>query len=148
MLSPAAVTVAVVWHPWRSLGRSPELEVRWTEDLPFGVLGATDGARIWLDSRQLQVERRCTLAHELEHVARGHTSCVGERAEQEVRQAAARRLVTLEAMLNVATWTDSLEEAADELWVDLDTLYARLDGMTVDEKDQLVERYRALEGGC
>lgn len=146
-MSPTAITVGRVWHPWRALRRLTEVDVHWTTDLPEGVLGATDGSRIWMDSSQLQAERRCTIAHELEHVARGHTGCVSEREEVEVRRAAARRLVKMQHLLAVAVWTESLEEAADELWVDVNTLLARLAAMTPEERAQVRDLYDRTERG-
>ncbi|WP_168202660.1 hypothetical protein [Georgenia wutianyii] len=40
-------------------------------------------------------------------------------------------------LLDALCWTEELEEAADELWVDLDTLKARLDTLTAGERAQL-----------
>jgi hypothetical protein len=50
-------------HPWRELRLLKRLALHWQELRP-GMWGATDGERIWMDPRQLQVESRCTLAHE------------------------------------------------------------------------------------
>lgn len=146
-MSPASITVGGVWHPWRALRRLTHVDVHWTADLPSGVRGVTDGERIWMDSRQLQAERRCTLAHELEHINRGHAGCVDVREEEDVRRAAARRLISIEGLLHVAAWTENFEEAADELWVDLDTLYARLDAVTDEERRLLLEQHEAVERG-
>ncbi len=122
-----------MWHPWRELRRLDHVRLWWPE-LPTGVRGLTDGERIWLDRRQLQAERRSTLAHELEHIARGHDGCVGPKEERQVRQAAARRLIPLDRLADVVAWTEHPAEAAEELWVDLDTLMARLEGLTGQER--------------
>lgn len=127
-----------MWHPWRRLRALAHVDLHWA-DLPAGVRGVTAGNRIWLDLSQLQAERRCTLAHELEHLERGHDGCVSGAEERRVREAAARRLITLERLLDVAAWTRCPAEAAEELWVDEDTLNARLEGLTPSEA-------RALRG--
>lgn len=91
--------------------------------------GATDGTRIYLDNRLLQVERRCTLAHELEHIRRGHTGCQSSAVERTVEAAAARWLLpdprdVADALVSSGM---DLHLAADHVWVDVDTLTARLD---------------------
>jgi hypothetical protein len=48
--------------------------------------GATDGEHIWMDPRQLQVKRRCTLAYELEHIRRRQRGCQDPRMPQCVRR--------------------------------------------------------------
>ncbi|MEE6273478.1 ImmA/IrrE family metallo-endopeptidase [Georgenia sp. MJ206] len=126
-----------MWHPWRLLRSLPDIVVHWTPTLPEGVRGLTDGQTIWLDDTQLQAERRSTLAHELEHVDRGHTGCVSTAEEHDCRASAARRLIAMPALLDALSWAEHLEEVAEELWVDVDTVLARLDALTDDERDQL-----------
>ncbi len=76
-----------------------------------------------------QVERRCVLAHELEHRRRGHTSCQPAAVERRVQAAAARFLlpdphVVAEALV----WSRChIGEAADVLWVTPRVLEHRLD---------------------
>jgi hypothetical protein len=91
--------------------------------------GATDGEHVWLDPRQLQVERRCTLAHELEHIRRGHRGCQGARSEASVRYAAAVYLTPdPSAVADALVWAQGdLWQAADALWLDHPTMQARLD---------------------
>lgn len=98
-------------------------------DLPGTVWGATDGRAILLDAKLLQVERRCTLAHELEHIRRGHTGCQPPAIEAAVEAAAARWLLPEpRAVADALVWAGmDLHLAADHLWVDVDTLAARLD---------------------
>ncbi|WP_127572722.1 ImmA/IrrE family metallo-endopeptidase [Georgenia faecalis] len=126
-----------MWHPWRILRALPHVIVHWTPTLPGDVRGITDGRAIWLDDTQLQTERRSTLTHELEHITRGHRGCVSGAEERDVREAAARRLIPMTALLDVLRWAGHLEEAAEELWVDVDTLEARLEALTDDERRQL-----------
>ena len=59
-------------HPWRRLRDRPDWLLEW-DMLPPGLMGSTCHRRrvITLDLRLSQAERRCTIAHELEHVERG-----------------------------------------------------------------------------
>lgn len=116
-------------HPWRDLAALTHVVVHW-RDLHTGTWGATNGLdRIWLDKRLLQVERRCTLAHELEHIRRGHRGCQPPVVEQRVAHAAARYLLPdPHQVADALVWAGGcVDEAADELWVDPPTLEARLD---------------------
>ena len=116
-------------HPWRELRALTHVVVHFA-DLHPGTWGATDGTdRIWLDRRLLQVERRCTLAHELEHIRRGHHGCQEPAVERAVAAAAARYLLPdPRAIARALVWARGhVVVAADELWVDEDTLRARLD---------------------
>jgi hypothetical protein len=84
-----------------------------------------------LDPRQLQVKRRCTLAHELEHIRRGQCGCQGPRMEAAVRQTAAVYLTLtpyLVAYVLVLAQGD-LWQAADTLQLDHATLQYK--GLTV-----------------
>lgn len=103
-------------HPWRDLRDREDVTVFW-RDMPGGLLGATNGRDIWMDRRQLQVERRCTLTHELVHLDLGHEECQDVKTEAMVRRITARRLITLDQLVEVARWALSLEEAADAMWV-------------------------------
>lgn len=84
---------AGVWHPWRALRSLLTVNLIWTDLFPAGVLGATDGTRIWMIPRQLQAERRCTLTYELVHIERGHVGCQPPAIEAAVHAEVARRLI-------------------------------------------------------
>lgn len=138
------------WHPWRHLNTDhAHLEVRFT-DLPDGLLGYTDLARgvVVLDKRLTQVERRCTLTHELEHVHRGPVPAdpgLAAREESIVDRIAARRLVTLGELIDALLWSDREHDVADQLWVDIPTLRTRLADLAAHERAAIVERLRAAE---
>ncbi|WP_435199499.1 ImmA/IrrE family metallo-endopeptidase [Janibacter sp. GS2] len=139
-------------HPWRELRALAHVAVHFDE-LQLGVWGVNDGReRIWLDARLSQVERRCTLAHELVHLWRGHAGCQDERTERLVEADAARYLLPDPwDVANELVWSGGdLEIAADELWVDEPTLRARLDArhLRPAERAIIVERINRLEVGA
>ena len=90
--------------------------------------------------RLLQRERRSSLTHELEHVERGHTGCCDPAEESLVRQAAAHRLISLEALASALAWTRDVTELAEELWVDETTVRTRLDHLHPSEQAFLRRR--------
>lgn len=118
--------------------------------LPDGVAGLTcwRSRTITLATGLLQAQRRSTIAHEVEHALRGPT-LRGEwwqaREEAAVEQAAARKLIGLDALADALAWSLSLEEAAAELWVDVGLLRARLAGLSAGERAWLEGR---LSDGC
>lgn len=144
--------VDLAWaHPWRELRTRVDLIVQWVE-LPHDVLGLTDGVRkIWLAKDLTQVERRCTLAHELIHIDRGDQGCQPPAIERLVEHNAAMWLLP-----NIRPVADALcfngidrAAAADVLWVDEMTLTARLDPdlMHPAEKAYLSQRLSDLQMG-
>jgi len=139
-----------IWHPWQHLRHHhPHVTVRFA-DLPDGLLGYTDHAtgEVVLDQSLLQVERRCTLTHELEHVHRGPVPAdpwLAEREERIVDELAARRLVTLGDLIGALLWSDNEHDVADELWVDIPTLRTRIAALAADERDAIEERLAASE---
>lgn len=124
----------MTWHPWRTLREREDIIVSWTDRLPTPVLGATDGRHVWMARNQLQAERRCTLTHELVHIEWDHHGCQPGTVERAVSIEAARRLITVEELCQAAVWAHCLEEAAEELWVDVDTLITRLESLTAEEQ--------------
>lgn len=101
-----------------------------------------------MDPRQSQAQRRCTIAHELAHRELGHAGACNPREEAQARHLASRWLITMTDLLAALAWTEHLEEVADELWVDLDTLTARLDGLTAGERAQVAALADAVERGA
>lgn len=115
-------------------------------DLPDGILGLTDGDRIWLDRRQRQAQKRSTLTHELEHMERGHRGCQPPAIEAEVEDAAARKLITLTALAEAIVWATCEDELAQDLWVDRAMVRTRLERLTADERvyiDDVIARREA-----
>lgn len=114
------------YHPWRDLRGREHIELTW-QSLPPGVRGITDGSSaIVMEPKMLQVERRCTLGHELAHIDLGHTSKPTEREERSARRLAARKLVDWDDLVDAYRWASCMSEWADELWVTVEVLEDRL----------------------
>jgi hypothetical protein len=130
-------------HPWRAFRALADWTLEWAP-LPEGILGLTDfGAMtVTLAHGMTQTERRCTIAHETEHILRGPAPA-GHLAREErvVDHNAARKLLPDVRVIGEAlAWAHSLSEAAEELWVDETTLGARLDGLHPAERHYLHRR--------
>lgn len=123
----------------------PDVAVHETE-LPPGYMGCTDHARrvIWLDSRLTCAEQRATLAHEIGHLELDtvHDGEVAMAAEAVVDAWAARKLISAADLVSAFRCCPHLADIAEELWVDLDTVRARLGCLTDDEHDMVI---RAIE---
>ncbi|WP_394940726.1 ImmA/IrrE family metallo-endopeptidase [Psychromicrobium sp. YIM B11713] len=129
-----------MFHPWRTLGSLPHITVIWTELEHHSAL--TDGvSKIWLDRRLFQVERRCSLTHELIHIERGHTRRQDPAAELSVRAETARRLIPWEELLRHKRWALSIEELADCLWVTPRVLQDRIDHLSAAERQQFLQAF-------
>lgn len=135
-------------HPWRAFRHLVDWTLHWAH-LPDGVLGLTDfrARTVTLAYGLTQAERRCTIAHETEHIRRGPVACSSlvAREERIVDEAAARKLITLEALADAMVWAYDDHEAADELWVDVATVRARLATLTDGETAALNRRLDAAE---
>lgn len=143
-----------MWNPWRSLRSLADWTLHWTH-LPDDLLGITDfeTKSITLAEGMTQAQRRCTIAHELEHVHRGPVlEHHREREERRAEAHAARRLLPDPHIIAEAlVWSrGDVHEAAEALWVDEPTLRARLDVRHLHpaERAIIVERVSRLEDGA
>lgn len=123
------------WHRMRELG--PSWKLRWLP-LDGDTYGYTchDTRTITLHADMSFEERRCTVAHEVEHARRGPTSLCSDMAEElEVDRAVARLLVpSIRALCDALIWyRGDYERAAEELWVDPIILEVRLSALTTSE---------------
>jgi hypothetical protein len=155
VLSVAACSVPPVrthhlWHPWRALRHKPHVQVVW-EPLD-GRLGAWDArtSTIYMHPRQGQAQGRVTATHEQIHQEWGHDGCQPERVEVRVRKAAARRLISIYALVDaVLFWGDAnLPALAEDLWVDVETVRVRLDHLHPAERGYLQQRLAARDGAA
>ncbi|HCS2945774.1 TPA: ImmA/IrrE family metallo-endopeptidase [Shigella flexneri] len=135
-------------NPWRSLRNLAHVTLHWVH-LPDDVLAETDGHKtIWMDPRQYQVQRRCSLMHELVHIERGDTDGCSDRGERDVEQEAARRLIPMTLLLDQLQWTGDFEELADGIGVDVPMLMARLDGLSEIERRMVVALWERRDAAC
>jgi hypothetical protein len=116
-----------VHHPWRAIRALAGWAVHCTHELPDGIDAATrwSDRTIWMRHGLSQVERRCVIEHERQHVLRGPGG-VTELEERAVDIAAARTLIKLEHLIDAARWARSMPELAEELHVTEFVLHARL----------------------
>ena len=135
-----------MFHPWRRLRAQPHIRLSWRE--LAGRLGETEGNVIRMHPHQSQVQRRCTIAHELAHVELGHRNGCDDGEEVQATRLAARWLVGMDDLLDALRWAEELEEVAECLWVDEPTLLARLDGLDADERQRVVDLHHEMERPC
>lgn len=130
-------------HPWREFRHHAE----W--DLAFADLPDDDGftcfetQTVTLDRGLDQAGRRCTIAHEVEHIKRGPTpldSVLCAREEADIEQFVARILIPLDALGEALAWSRHPVVVADELWVDEKTLTTRLHHLHPSERAYLHRR--------
>lgn len=121
-----------MFDPWKVVEAHPYIAVELRE---FETIsGATNGVdRIYLDPRLLQVERRCTLTHELVHIDRQHTRCQPLTIERQVRHTAARLLVNVQDLRREMRWARNHAELAAELVITPRVLSDRLECLTEAE---------------
>lgn len=136
-----------IYHPWRVLRTDwAHVEVKHTSDLPAGRRADTNGVdEIRMRDRLLQVERRCSLAHELIHLERGDTGSCPPAVEAAVNREAARRLIPWEQLLTAVRWARDEGELADELWVTMKVLRARAETLHADDLTALARATWAPE---
>lgn len=142
-MSAPASTVPVMHHPWRAFRDLVDWTLEWAH-LPYGVWGLTDFDRrvVTLTHGMSQAERRCTIAHETQHVLRGPVpAAYVAREELVVDQNAARLLLPdVRVLGEELAWAHSLDEAAEQLWVDRDILRVRLEHLHPAERAYLRRR--------
>jgi len=137
-----------MFHPWRTLRALAHVTLRWHDGGPAGWTHF-DSSTISLRRGMSQAERRSTLAHELQHLARGPVLAVHvDDEEAQVEAASARQLIELERLGEALAWSCDADEIAEELWVDRGTLAARIAGLTLDELDYLEARLVGKEHTC
>lgn len=136
------------FHPWRRLREMAE----WTlvfAPLPPGMRGRCHwpSKTITLRPGMTQSQRRTTLTHELEHVARGPVRVVyAEAEERRVDQQAARHLITLHALGEALAWSQDIHEVAEELWTTPRMVRVRLQHLHPSERHYLARRLDLTDG--
>lgn len=130
-------------HPWRAFRELTDWRLEWAR-LPSGIWGQTchRSKTVTLALGMNQAERRCTIAHETQHVLRGPVPVgLQEREEAVVDHNAARLLLPDVRQVGDALVANSdLYGAAEELWVDDLTLRVRLQRLHPSERAYLKRR--------
>lgn len=145
-LSAGDPTVAVMHHPWRVFRDLAEWTLRWAY-LPDGSWGETcfDSRTVTISPGLNQAERRCTIAHETQHILRGPAPVSLVDYEERVvdRNVARLLLPDLQAIGDALAWAcwHDVHAAADELWVDEFVLQTRLDHLHPSERGFLRRRF-------
>ncbi len=123
----------------------PHITLRWHDGGPMGKCRHST-QEVSLRRGLTQAERRATLAHELEHLAKG-PAIVGftDQDELDVRQRAARWLIPFHRLADALVWAGDDYELADELWVDVHTVRTRLETLTAKECAHLADLMAAAE---
>jgi hypothetical protein len=133
-------------HPWRAFRELVDWTLRWAH-LPDDAWGQTcfDTRTVTLSPDLNQAERRCTIAHETQHILRGPTMPGRESWEEHLvdRNAARLLLPDIHAIGDALAWAGwhDVHAAADELWVDEFMLRARLNYLHPSEKGYLRARF-------
>lgn len=131
-------------NPWHVLRALEHIELRWHDG---GVMGRTShtGGFISLRRGMSWAERRCTVLHECLHVERGPMPRgLKAKDEESVRRETALRMIPeIGAVGDALAWSLSMEEAADELGVDIYVLRYRLKHMSPLERAWLHARLEA-----
>jgi len=148
VLTVPSMSAVEAFHPWGrfgALGRAWKL-IRHNG----GVKGLTDfeDQTISLRIDLTWEERRCTILHETLHAERGPAlDSFEEREELRVRKETARLLLPDVRVIGEAlAWSGCrVREAAEELGVDTDTLWDRLDHLHPSERGYLRTRLAEVD---
>lgn len=104
---------------------------------------------ILIESKDDWPSKRCSLAHAVAHLdlehdvaATGHFDRI---QEAEADQYAARKLITIDALAAVLSWTRFTTEVAEELQVDVRTLNTRQVHLHPSERAELMGKVLWLE---
>lgn len=145
----------MIYDPWADL--------RGREHITFGITHLPAGEGWWLpqipaivlNTGLSRIERRCVLAHELVHADDNTTQCAGDgpgtariarRREANADEIAARRLISMEQLIDALQWALSPEEIAEHL--DVTPRLARIRVMTLtDSEKEEIEKLLQQVGG-
>ncbi len=134
-------------HPWQAFRDLAEWTLVW-RPLPLGIWGLTNfkTRTVTIATGLTQAQRRCTIAHETQHVLRGPVPKPYRAREERVvdRNAARLLLPNVEEIGEALAWAQDEYEAAEVLWVDEHILRARLESLHPSELAYLKRRLEDL----
>lgn len=139
-----------MFHPWRRISATPEMNVKFTKE-PVTSCYNFRHQRATIASDGLQADRRCDANHEWHHHDRGPLPAGSTKQDRDLEERiieviSARELITIEALGEAMAWTSDMAEVAEELWVDLPCLWARLSSLTLEERTFLDRRVYKVTG--
>lgn len=153
LVSEVAPTVAPMssFNPWRMLRELADVKLLWHDGGPMGRT-VHSAQTISLRTGMTWEQRRCTVAHECQHIENGPQP-LGLRAKEEERVRRDTALLMIPQIRPVGdaiAWALSEEEAAQELGVDVYVLRYRLKHMSPMERAWLNHRLEQDDavGGC
>lgn len=135
-------------HPWRAFRSLTDWTLRWAR-LPDDVWGETchETKTVTLHVDLTQAERRCTIAHEMEHIWRGEVPHGREAYEEAIvdRRTARVMLPDIREVGEALAFSPNLYDAANELWVDEFVLHERLTSLHPSERAYLRRRLEEMD---
>lgn len=139
-----------MFHPWRRVRDTPEIDVEFTDEPVYSCFNFRH-QRATIARDGLQSERRTDVNHEYWHFRRGPlpegaTQAQKDSEERTIEILSARELITISDLGEAMAWTSDMTEVADELWVDLPCLWARLESLTEHERKYLDRRVHKVTG--
>lgn len=149
-MSALAPTLPIV-NPWRRFNQHAQFWLTRHHPEESDNYGITDyeARTVSLRSDLDQAGRRSTILHECLHIERGaplDEPALAAREELRVRRESARILLPdIRAVGEAMAWARTHAEAADELWVDEDTLLDRLENLHPAELHYMRKRLEHAE---
>lgn len=140
----------MTYSPWAAVGAMPDVLVHHC-DLGDDTEAwwCPDDRVVLLHQRLGQAAQRSRLTHELVHLERGDspgpTDWHDRHIERVVEAEASRRLITLDHLAECLAWCLDTDELAELLWVDEQSVRARLDNLTKDERAYIEARIARKE---
>lgn len=136
--------------PWSDIGRRhPHVHVGIHDISPARAAWVRDAQVVFIDRQLTRAEGRSALAHEIAHIDLAHEprglAWFDTRQEREADQLAARRLIPIEALADIFTWTRDDEAAAESLAVDVHTVRVRLAHLHPSERHHIEARIALIE---
>lgn len=136
-------------HPWRVFSTYTDWKLEWRDWLPEGRWGWTrhHERKVYLLNGLDEAERRCTIAHETQHIIRGpYPQHLHMREELIINRRVGRLLVpSVKRIGHAMAWAQAdYEKAAYDLWVDDETFDIRLNSLTPRERAQLAEHLETI----
>lgn len=133
-------------HPWRILRDLTDWLLVWATPAKGRAQIIWASRTIIMSPALLQAERRSALAHELEHMERGpFPRHLTAREEEACSAGAARKLISVRDLGEALAWSRDPAEVAEELWVDIHTVEARMRHLHPSEVHYLRRRLAHLE---